>query len=74
MSAEPTFTFETELPAPTPAAALRTFLDAAEKAMDGVTIEFRRSMGQPGQPSVILTARGDAKTRPHTAYRTKEGA
>lgn len=74
MSTEPAFTLEAELPAPMPASNLRTFLDAAEKALDGVTIEFRRSMGQPDQPVVILTARGNAKTRPHTAYRTREEA
>lgn len=74
MSTEPTFTLEAELPAPTPAAALRTFLDAAEKAMDGVTIEARLSSERTDQPVVILTARGNAKTRPHTAYRTRVGA
>lgn len=71
MSTEPTLTLEAELPAPMPAAALYAFLYAADKAMNDVTIQVRLSAGQPDKPTVILTATGTAKTRPHTAYRNR---
>lgn len=74
MNTKTTFTLEAELPSPMPAAALQEFLDAADKAMDGVTIEARLSVGQPGKPTVILTATGTAKARPHAVCRTREEA
>ena len=71
MSTETMFTLKTELSSPMPAAALRAFLDAAERAMDDVTVEARLSEAMPGHVLTTLTATGTAKDRPRPVYRNR---
>ena len=69
MTIQTKFTLEAELPSPMPAADLRAFLDAAEQSMGEVTVTTRPISGQMDTPTVMLTATGTAKPRPHVAHR-----